>query len=70
MNGLLEPRRRRAFADLCTRIIAAISDLRPAIVLSGLRKVQFVTAARAMFGCPELLCLWVQSRTLNIAVTK
>lgn len=69
MERLFQPVLGGAFTDLGTRIVAAIGDDRPAVILAGLGLVDLVAAARAVFDSIELAILGVEGDALRVAVT-
>jgi hypothetical protein len=67
VDRLLEPRRRRADADLAAGIVPAIADRRPAVILAGLGKIDLVAAARAVLDGDEAAAP-VEAGALNVAM--
>src|SRR5690606_14513527 len=68
INRLLHAVLVRSLADLRAGIVPAIGDDRPAVILAGLRNIDLVAAARAVFDGPELAALRMDRGALRIAV--
>ena len=58
----------RAFVDARAAIIDAVADHRPAVILSGLRNVDLVAAARAVLVHPQFSARGIDRGALRIAV--
>src|SRR6185436_10245795 len=67
VHGGLHPRPGRSHADLRARIVDAVRDDRPAVVLPGLRLVELVAAARPVLHRPQPT-LRVEGGRLDVAM--
>src|SRR5690349_20035197 len=58
VDRLLEPRRLRGLMDRRARVLLAVADGGPAVVLAALDEVELIAAARSHFDDPQaLLCV-------------
>jgi hypothetical protein len=68
VDRLFHTRLHRAFTDFRPRVVHAVADDGPAVVLAGLHPVQLVAATRPVLHDPQLPGLGVERGALDVAM--